>query len=113
MYTFCKKTRREPSTEQLKSVRSAINKGKSQEGIELIIKVPKHSAVNQGFIELGELTDKQNIDEKSVLLTYQTIDTEQLTDELYKCAHWLEVIKPEKLRKRIISKLKAATTNYL
>ena len=107
------KTRREPSDEQLKSLRSAINKGKSQEAIELIVKVPKHSAVNEGFIELGELTDKQHIDDKNVLLTYQTTDTEQLTDELFKCAHWLEVIKPEKLRKRIISKLKAATTNYL
>ncbi|MDC9509006.1 WYL domain-containing protein [Pseudoalteromonas sp. Angola-4] len=106
------KTRREPSTEQLESLRSAINKGKSQEAIELIVKVPSHSAVNQGFIELGELTDKQHIDEKSVLVTYQTIDTEQLTDELFKCAHWLEVIKPEKLRQRIISKLKAAANIY-
>ncbi|MFT6789767.1 MAG: putative DNA-binding transcriptional regulator YafY [Pseudoalteromonas rhizosphaerae] len=107
------KTRREPSTEQLKSLRSAINKGMTQSAIELIVKVPSHSAVNQGFIELGYLTDKQHIDDKNVLLTYQTIDTEQLTDELFKCAHWLEVIKPEKLRQRIISKLKAATTNYL
>lgn len=107
------KTRREPSTEQLKSLRSAINKGMKQEAIELIVKVPIHSAVNQGFIELGELTDKQKIDDKNVLLTYQTINTEQLTDELFKCAHWLEVIKPEKLRQRIVSKLKAATTNYL
>lgn len=107
------RTRREPSTEQLKSLRSAINKGMKQEAIELIVKVPIHSAVNQGFIELGELTDKQKIDDKNVLLTYQTINTEQLTDELFKCAHWLEVIKPEKLRQRIVSKLKAATTNYL
>ncbi|MGP4930987.1 helix-turn-helix transcriptional regulator [Pseudoalteromonas nigrifaciens] len=107
------KTRREPSTEQLKSLRSAINKGMKQEAIELIVKVPIHSAVNQGFIELGELTDKQKIDDKNVLLTYQTIDTEQLTDELLKYAHWLEVIKPEKLRQRVISKLKVATTNYL
>ena len=107
------KTRREPSTEQLKSLRSAINKGMNQECIELIVKAPKHSAVNQGFIELGEMTDKQIIDEKNVLLTYQAIDTEQLTDELFKCAHWLEVIKPERLRQRIVSKLKAATTNYL
>ena len=84
-----------------------------QEAIELIVKVPIHSAVNQGFIELGELTDKQKIDDKNVLLTYQTIDTEQLTDELFKFSHWLEVIKPEKLRQRIVSKLKAATTNYL
>ncbi len=106
------KTRREPSTEQLESLRSAINKGMSQEAIELIVKVPSHSAVNQGFIELGELTDKQHIDEKSVLVTYQTIDTEQLTDELFKCAHWLEVIKPEKLRQRIFSKLKAAANIY-
>lgn len=107
------RTRREPSTEQLKSLRSAINKGMTQSAIELIVKVPSHSAVNQGFIELGELTDKQYYDDKNVLLTYQTIDTEQLTDELLKCADWLEVIKPEKLRQRIISKLKAATTNYL
>lgn len=107
------KTRREPSNEQLKSLRSAINKGMTQSAIELIVKVPSHSAVNQGFIELGELTDKQHIDDKSVLLTYQTIDTEQLNDELFKCAHWLEVIKPERIRKRIITKLKAATTNYL
>ncbi|MCQ8878745.1 WYL domain-containing protein [Pseudoalteromonas shioyasakiensis] len=107
------KIRREPSAEQLKSLRSAINKGKSQETIELVVKVPNHSAVNQGFIELGELTDKQHIDDKNVLLTYQTIDIEQLTDELFKCAHWLEVIKPEKLRQRIVSKLKAATANYL
>ena len=106
------KTRREPSTEQLKSLRSAINKGLSQEAIELIIKVPKHSAVNQGFIELGELTDKQQIDDKNVLLTYQTIDTEQLTDELFKFAHWLEVIQPEPIRKRITTKLKAAASNY-
>ncbi|WP_350552301.1 WYL domain-containing protein [Pseudoalteromonas sp. 120-MNA-CIBAN-0494] len=106
------KTRREPSTEQLKSLRSAINKGMKQETIELIVKVPNHSAVNQEFIELGELTDKQSIDEKNVLLTYQTIDTEQLTDELFKCAHWLEVIKPEKLRQRIVSKLKAAANIY-
>ncbi|WP_033016522.1 YafY family protein [Pseudoalteromonas sp. BSi20495] len=106
------KTRREPSTEQLKSLRSAINKGMSQEAIELIVKVPRHSAVNQGFIELGELTDKQQIDDKNVLLTYQTIDAEQLTDELFKCAHWLEVIKPEKLRQRITTKLKAAATIY-
>jgi hypothetical protein len=106
------KTRREPSAEQLKSLRSAINKGMSQETIELVIKVPTHSAVNQEFIELGELTDKQYIDDKNVLLTYQTIDTEQLTDELFKCAHWLEVIKPEKLRQRIISKLKAAANIY-
>ncbi|MGR3982039.1 helix-turn-helix transcriptional regulator [Pseudoalteromonas sp. 1181_04] len=107
------KTRRGPTAEQLKSLRSAINKGMKQSAIELIVKVPSHSAVNQGFIELGELIDKQHIDDKNVLLTYQTIDTEQLTDELLKCAHWLEVIKPEKLRQRIISKLKAATTNYL
>ena len=107
------KTRREPNTKQLKSLRSAINKGKSQEAIELIIKVPTHSAVNQGFIELGVLTDKQKVDDKNVLLTYQTNDTEQLTDELFKYAHWLEVIKPEKLRQRMVSKLKAATTNYL
>ncbi|MBB1479588.1 WYL domain-containing protein [Pseudoalteromonas sp. SG41-2] len=107
------KTRRGPTAEQLKSLRSAINKGMKQSAIELIVKVPSHSAVNQGFIELGELIDKQQIDDKNVLLTYQTIDTEQLTDELLKCAHWLEVIKPEKLRQRIISKLKAATTYYL
>lgn len=107
------KNRREPSTEQLKTLRSAINKGMNQECIELIVKAPKHSAVNQGFISLGEMTDKQSIDEKNVLLTYQTIDTEQLTDELLKYAHWLEVIKPEKLRQRVISKLKVATTNYL
>lgn len=107
------KNSREPSTEQLKTLRSAINKDMNQECIELIVKAPKHSAVNQGFIELGEMTDKQSIDEKNVLLTYQTIDTEQLTDELFKCAHWLEVNKPEKLRQRIVSKLKAAATNYL
>ncbi|CAD2223997.1 Transcriptional factor [Pseudoalteromonas sp. 3J6] len=106
------KTRREPSTEQLKSLRSAINKGMKQETIELVVKVPSHSAFNQGFIELGELTDKQSIDKKSALLTYQTIDTEQLTDELFKCAHWLEVIKPEKLRQRITTKLKAAANIY-
>ena len=106
------KTRREPSTEQLKSLRSAINKGMSQETIELVIKVPTHSAVNQGFIELGELTDKQQIDDKNVLLTYQAIDTEHLTDELFKCAHWLEVIQPERIRKRITTKLKAAASNY-
>ena len=106
------KTRREPTAEQVKSLRSAINKGMKQEAIELIVKVPNHSAVNQGFIELGELTDKQHIDEKNVLLTYQTIDTEQLTDELFKCAHWLEVIKPERIRKRITTKLKAAASNY-
>lgn len=106
------KTRREPSAEQLKSLRSAINKGMKQEAIELVVKVPTHSAVNQGFIELGELTDMQHIDEKNVLLTYQTIDTEQLTDELFKCAHWLEVIKPERIRKRITTKLKAAASNY-
>ncbi|MBQ4859918.1 WYL domain-containing protein [Pseudoalteromonas sp. MMG007] len=106
------KTRREPSNEQLKSLRSAINKGMSQEAIELIVKVPSHSAVNQGFIELGEQTDKQQIDDKNVLLTYQAIDTEQLTDELFKCAHWLEVIQPERIRKRITTKLKAAASNY-
>lgn len=106
------KTRREPSAEQLKSLRSAINKGMKQEAIELVVKVPNHSAVNQGFIKLGELTDKQHIDEKNVLFTYQTIDTEQLTDELFKCAHWLEVIKPERIRKRITTKLKAAAGNY-
>ena len=106
------KTRREPSAEQLKSLRSAINKGMKQEAIELVVKVPTHSVVNQGFIELGELTDKQHIDEKNVLFTYQTIDTEQLTDELFKCAHWLEVIKPERIRKRITTKLKAAASNY-
>ncbi|WP_254658999.1 helix-turn-helix transcriptional regulator [Pseudoalteromonas tetraodonis] len=106
------KTRRDPSTEQLKSLRSAINKGMKQETIELIVKVPNHSAVNQGFIELGELIDKQQIDDKNVLLTYQTIDTEQLTDDLFKCAHWLEVIKPEKLRQRVTTKLKAAANNY-
>ena len=106
------KTRREPSAEQLKSLRSAINKGMKQETIELVVKVPIHSAVNQGFIELGELTDKQQIDDKNVLLTYQTTDTEQLTDELFKCAHWLEVIKPEKLRQRITTKLKAAANIY-
>ncbi|MDQ9090335.1 WYL domain-containing protein [Pseudoalteromonas haloplanktis] len=106
------KTRREPSAEQLKSLRSAINKGMSQEAIELVVKVPSHSAVNQGFIELGELIDKQQIDNKHVLLTYQTIDTEQLTDELFKRAHWLEVIKPERIRKRITTKLKTAASNY-
>ncbi|WP_278382833.1 WYL domain-containing protein [Pseudoalteromonas distincta] len=106
------KTRREPSAEQLKSLRSAINKGMSQKSIRLIVKTPKHSAINQGFIELGDLTDKQSIDEKNVLLTYQTIDTEQLTDELFKCAHWLEVIQPERIRKRITTKLKAAASNY-
>ena len=101
-------TRREPSTEQLKSLRSAINKGMKQETIELIVKVPNHSSVNQGFIELGELIDKQQIDDKYVLFTYQTIDSEQLTDELFKCVHWLEVVKPERLRQRIVSKLQAA-----
>lgn len=106
------KTRREPSTEQLKSLRSAINKGMSQEAIELVVKVPSHSAVNQEFIELGELIDKQQIDDKNVLVTYQTIDTEQLTDELFKFSHWLEVIKPEKLRQRIVSKLQAAANIY-
>lgn len=106
------KTRREPSTEQLKSLRSAINKGMKQEAIELVVKVPSHSAVNQGFIELGELTDKQQVDDKNVLLTYQTIDTEQLSDELFKCAHWLEVIQPERIRKRLITRLKAAASNY-
>lgn len=106
------KIRREPNTEQLKSLRSAINKGMSQEAIELVVKVPNHSAVNQGFIELGDLTDKQSIDEKNVLLTYQTIDTEQLTDELFKCAHWLEVIKPDQIRRRITTKLKAAASTY-
>ena len=106
------KTRREPSAEQLKTLRSAINKGMSQEAINLVVKVPSHSAVNQGFIELGQLIDKQHIDDKNVLLTYQAIDTEQLTDELFKCAHWLEVIKPEKLRQRIVSKLKAAANIY-
>ncbi|MGO2076790.1 MAG: WYL domain-containing protein, partial [Pseudoalteromonas sp.] len=106
------RTRREPSTEQLKSLRSAINKGMTQSAIELIVKVPSHSAVNQGFVELGELIDKQYYDDKNVLLTYQTIDKEQLTYELLKCANWLEVIKHEKLRKRIISNLKAANTNY-
>ena len=106
------KTRREPSTEQLKSSRSAINKGMKQEAIELVVKVPSHSAVNQGFIELGELTDKQQVDDKNVLLTYQTIDTEQLSDELFKCAHWLEVIQPERIRKRLITRLKAAASNY-
>ncbi len=106
------KTRRDPSFEQLKSLRSAINKGMSQEAIELVVKAPSHSAVNQGFIELGELIDKQQIDDKNVLLTYQTIDTEQLTDELFKCAHWLEVIQPERIRKRIITKLKAAANIY-
>jgi len=106
------KTRREPSNEQLKSLRSAINKGMSQEAIELVVKAPSHSAVNQGFIELGELTYKQQIDDKNVLLTYQTIDSEQLTDELFKYAHWLEVIKPEKLRQRITTKLKAAANVY-
>lgn len=106
------KTRREPSTEQLKSLRSAINKGMKQETIELVVKVPIHSTVNQGFIELGELIDKQQIDDKNVLVTYQTIDTEQLVDELFKCTHWLEVIKPEKLRQRITTKLKAAANIY-
>ncbi|QCU76425.1 WYL domain-containing protein [Pseudoalteromonas distincta] len=106
------KTRREPSTEQLKSLRSAISKGMKQEAIELIVKVPSHSAVNQGFIELGELIDKQQIDDKNVLFTYQTIDSEQLTDELFKCAHWLEVVKPEKLRQRITTKLKLAANIY-
>jgi len=106
------KIRREPTTEQLKTLRSAINKGMSKELIELIVKVPNHSTLNQGFIELGELTDKQYFDDKSVLLTYQTIDTEQLTDELFKCAHWLEVIQPEQIRRRITTKLKAATKNY-
>ncbi len=106
------KTRREPGAEQLKSLRNAISKGMSQEAIELVVKVPSHSAINQGFIELGDLTDKQQIDDKNVLLTYQTIDTEQLTDELFKCAHWLEVIKPEKLRQRITTKLKAAANIY-
>jgi len=106
------KTRREPSNEQLKSLRSAINKDMKQEAIELIVKVPSHSAVNQGFIELGELIDKQQIDDKNVLFTYQTIDSEQLTDELFKCAHWLEVVKPEKLRQRITTKLKAAANIY-
>ena len=106
------KTRREPSTEQLKSLRNAINKGMSQEAIELVVKVPSHSAINQGFIELGELIDKQQIDDKNVLVTYQTIDTEQLTDELFKCAHWLDVIKPEKLRQRIVIKLQAAANIY-
>ncbi|NMP79775.1 WYL domain-containing protein [Pseudoalteromonas arctica] len=106
------KTRREPSNEQLKSLRSAINKGMSQEAIELVVKAPSHSAVNQGFIELGELTYKQQIDDKNVLLTYQTIDSEQLTDELFKCANWLEVIKPEKLRQRIVRKFQAAANIY-
>ena len=106
------KIRREPSAEQLKTLRSAINKGMSRELIELVVKVSDHSTLNQGFIELGELVGKQQIDDKNVLLTYQTIDTEQLTDELFQCAHWLEVIKPEKLRQRIVSKLKAAANIY-
>ncbi|KTF12137.1 transcriptional factor [Pseudoalteromonas sp. H103] len=106
------KTRREPSAEQLKTLRSAINKSMCRELIELVVKVSDHSTLNQGFIELGELVGKQQIDDKSVLLTYQVIDTEQLTDELLKCTHWLEVIKPEKLRQRIVSKLQAAANIY-
>lgn len=53
------KTRREPNLEQLSSLRSAINKGKRQDSINLIIKVPSQSSLNQGFVQFGELIEQK------------------------------------------------------
>jgi predicted DNA-binding transcriptional regulator YafY len=106
------KTRREPNLEQLSSLRLAINKGKRQEPINLVIKVPTQSAINQGFIELGELIEKQQLDAQTSLLTFKVDDTQQLIDELFKLAHWLEVIEPVVIRNRVIKKIKAAANIY-
>lgn len=106
------KTRREPNLEQLSSLRLAINKGKRQEPINLVIKVPTQSAINQGFIELGELIEKQQLDAQISLLTFKVDDTQQLIDELFKLAHWLEVIEPVVIRNRVIKKIKAAANIY-
>lgn len=106
------KTRREPNLEQLSSLRLAINKGKRQESINLVIKVPSQSAINQGFIEFGELIEKQQLDAQTSLLTFKVDDTQQLIDELFKSAHWLEVIEPVVIRNRVIKKIKAAANIY-
>lgn len=106
------KTRRVPNLEQLSSLRSAINKGKRQDSINLIIKVPSQSSLNQGFVQFGELIEQKKLDDDTSLLTFNVQDTEQLTGELFKASHWLEVIKPQALRSRIIKKLNKATNTY-
>lgn len=106
------KTRREPNLEQLSSLRSAINKGKRQDSINLIIKVPSQSSLNQGFVQFGELIKQKKLDAQTSLLTFNVQDTEQLTNELFRASHWLEVIEPQVVRSRIIKKLNEATNTY-
>ncbi|MCG9709459.1 MULTISPECIES: WYL domain-containing protein [unclassified Pseudoalteromonas] len=106
------KIRREPNLEQLSSLRSAINKGKRQESINLIIKVPSQSSLNQGFVQFGELIEQKRLDAKTSLLTFNAQDTEQLTNELFRASHWLEVIEPQAVRSRIIKKLNEASNTY-
>jgi len=106
------KTRREPNLEQLSSLRSAINKGKRQDSINLIIKVPSQSSLNQGFVQFGELIEQKKLDAQTSLLTFNVQDTEQLTSELFRASHWLEVIEPQAVRSRIIKKLNEASNTY-
>lgn len=106
------KTRRVPNLEQLSSLRSAINKGKRQDSINLIIKVPSQSSLNQGFVQFGELIEQKILDAKTSLLTFNAQDTEQLTNELFRASHWLEVIEPQAVRSRIIKKLNEASNTY-
>lgn len=107
-----KKTSRTPTQEQLLTLRNAICKGKSQNSIELTVKVPTKSVVNLGYVQLGEVISKHHQDDHSVIITFKAVDTEQLTELLLKSSHWLEVIKPASIRQRIIVKLKAAIENY-
>ncbi|MFC6272580.1 WYL domain-containing protein, partial [Pseudoalteromonas fenneropenaei] len=97
------KPSRTPSQTQLLTLRSAINKGKSQHSIDLIVRVPEQSVVNLGFVQFGDIVTKQPQDDQSVLITYKTQDTEQLTDALLKSSNWLEVVEPLSIRNRIIA----------
>ncbi|WP_138482800.1 WYL domain-containing protein [Pseudoalteromonas phenolica] len=106
------KQRREPSPEQISSLRLAINKGKRETEINLVIKVPEQSVVNLGFIEFGELINKQTLEGEMSLLTFKVTETRQLLERLLKAADWLEVVEPVSLRQHIINKLKQAHLNY-
>ncbi|MFY8299483.1 transcriptional factor [Pseudoalteromonas sp. SS15] len=106
------KQRREPTPEQISSLRLATNKGKRETEINLVIKVPEQSVVNLGFIEFGTLINKQALDNKQSILTFKVIETRQLFERLFKASDWLEVIEPFALRKQIINKLKQSHLNY-
>ena len=63
-------------------------------------------------MQFGVLIEQKKLDAKTSLLTFNTQDTEQLTNELFRASHWLEVIEPQAVRSRIIKKLNEASNIY-